>query len=381
MRNIKSRKPKIVFLIPRLGITDRGTEVTAYELAKGLGSDFKIEVWNRKSASPSHMVRDLQSQGIKIRSFSCIAEEHLLARLFYFKPLKVLIDKFQLNPMQIEMLTFSFACLPRLLYSDFDVIFPCNGVWGAFVSRLVRVIRKNKFVYASHGGIEPAIALQKPNLYVAIHRYSEKWLKKDFPDLNVVYISSGANLEDFSPKGAKIKLDLPRPIYLTVSALTSQKRVDLTIKAVAKLKKGSLLIIGDGPSKEELGDLANKLLGEKRYRILGIDHKDIPKYYRSVDVFTHSAPQEKGWGLVHLEAIASGLPIVANKEENLEEFLGKDGFLCDVEDTNDYSQALEKAAKSKVNTRRPKLIEKVKRDHSWKIAAGRYREEILKLLE
>ncbi len=367
------KKPKIGFLIPRLGIIDRGAEVFVYELAKRLQRDFDVVVWVRKSDNESALLDDLARRGVVIKSVSCIPQQQWLAQIPYVFPfLRKTLEKFHLNPSEIEMLSFSIACLPQLFSEKIDLLFPANGVWGSVVCRFVRLIRRKPFVYATLGGMEPLIARQKPNIYIALFPTIARWLRTNFPKLKVTFIPLGVDLKKFSPKGEHAAINLPRPLFITVSALVPEKQVDLTIKAVAKLKKGNLLIVGDGPLKSPLVKLAENTLGTGRFQFVKIGYSDLPKYYSAADIFAFSAPWEVGWSIVHLEALASGLPVVANREKNLEYLLGKDWPLfCNASDIDDYSRALERATKVKVDSRN--LVE----NYSWDKIAGKYKKILL----
>lgn len=367
---------RIGFLIPRLGLINRGAEIFVYELAKRLHADFDVIVWVRKSNNESALLDDLIRRGIVIKRVSCIPQQQWLAQIPYVFPfLRKTLDKFHLNPSEIEMFSFSIACLPQLFLEKADLLFPANGIWGSLICRFIRSIKGTPFVYATLGGMQPLIARQKPNVYVSLFPSITQWLKKNFPKLNVTFIPSGADLKRFTPKGDHTAINLPRPLFLTVSALVPEKQVDLTIKAVAKLKKGSLLVVGDGQLKHYLVQLADKLLGKERFQFVGVEHSELPKYYRVADVFAFSAPWEVGWSIVHLEALASGLPVVANREENLEYLLGKDWpLLCNVRDPDDYSNALIKATKIKVDGR--KLV----KDYSWDKIAREYKKVLLSII-
>ena len=90
-----------------------------------------------------------------------------------------------------------------------------------------------------------------------------------------------------------------------------------------------LLMVGDGPILEKLKNLALKLKIEKNVIFTGvIPHSKIPQYYQSADLFVFSS-QTETQGIVILEAIASGLPVVALKDEAFKEMIieNKNGFL------------------------------------------------------
>lgn len=366
-------KPKLGFLIPGLGITDRGAEVFVYELAKQLCHDFNICIWVRSTNNSSEMINDLQKSGVMIKQVKCITEENWLAQFLYaFKPFRPILKKFRMTPFEVEMLVFSLMCLPQLLVGNIDIIFPANGVWGVIACKIVRFIRRTPFVYAALGGIDPVVVKLKPNLYITIHPSPKIWIKTHYPEVPVDFISAGVDLKKFSPNGKKANIGLPRPIFLTVSALIPSKRVDLTIKAVGKLKKGSLLIIGDGPLKSWLMEEAKKNLGSGRYLFQSVRYHKLNEYYRAADVFTHSAPGEMGWSMVILEALATNLPVVANWDKDIKRLLGNTGVFCDVSRPDDYVKALKKALTLKVEKRARKLA----LQYSWERIAMQYKKII-----
>jgi glycosyltransferase involved in cell wall biosynthesis len=138
-------------------------------------------------------------------------------------------------------------------------------------------------------------------------------------------ISNGVDLSRFTPRPAlpdekaylcqKHALDPNRPIILHVGRLDVDKDVEKVIYAAAKTLRATnaqLLVVGDGECKGSLEALANQLGISECCRFPGfVAHDgDLPGVYRMADVFT-TASQIETQGLVLLEALASGLPVVA----------------------------------------------------------------------
>lgn len=326
-------KPKIAILVPRYGLVDRGIETFTSDFLKFLGDDFDIVVFSRSNALPNTK-----------KTWSISESNKILQWIYGIHPwVARTLDRFFLNPMGIEMLSFSLFCLPHLLFSKYDILFPQNGIWGAVICSLVRFIKRTPFVYASGGGKEPPIVRQNPNLYIAFTPLLYKWIKEYRPSTNTVLIPYGINTRKFSPKVLGKTLSLKQPIFLCVSACIPQKRIDLAIRAVSLLKKGSLLVAGKGPLKESLINLGENLLGERRFLLKSFPHSMMPHIYKSCDVFTLASPDEP-FGLVYLEAMASGLPVVATDDEGRRYIIGDAGILCDTQNIKEYSKALERAA-------------------------------------
>lgn len=95
--------------------------------------------------------------------------------------------------------------------------------------------------------------------------------------------------------------------YLVVSALTPYKRVDQAIEACQREGK-SLKIIGGGPEAEKLKLLAKH--GGGAVEFLGkLPDTDVREHYRRCKALL--MPQEEDFGLVPLEAMACGAPVIA----------------------------------------------------------------------
>jgi glycosyltransferase involved in cell wall biosynthesis len=94
------------------------------------------------------------------------------------------------------------------------------------------------------------------------------------------------------------------PYYLIVSALVPYKRIDIAVAAFNRLKL-PLKIAGDGPMREKLSKMARP-----NVEILGwIDDQALPALYASCQALIF--PGEEDFGIVPLEAQASGRPVVA----------------------------------------------------------------------
>ncbi len=108
---------------------------------------------------------------------------------------------------------------------------------------------------------------------------------------------------------------------LFVGNLWQHKRIDLVIKALARLPKRTLRIIGDGPEKQNLRRLARDLSLDGRVTFSGRVHQNALDgvYARSsICVYT---PQREPFGMVPLEAAAAGRPVIATEGGGYSEVL------------------------------------------------------------
>jgi len=105
-----------------------------------------------------------------------------------------------------------------------------------------------------------------------------------------------------------------------VSALVPYKKIDIAIAAFNQLKL-PLKVVGDGPLRKKLATLA-----EPNIEFLGwVDHEALPSLYAPCQALIF--PGEEDFGIVPLEAQASGRPIIAyGKGGVLETVVGIDGL-------------------------------------------------------
>ena len=150
-------------------------------------------------------------------------------------------------------------------------------------------------------------------------------------------VSNGVDLDIFSPGQAdealrqRYALPAGRPLILSVGRLSPEKRADVLIEAVARQETTDavLALAGSGPDGERLRALAARLGLSDQVRFLGfIPDADLPGLYRLADVFAIASEAELQ-SLVTMEAMASGLPVVAVNAGPLGELVhpGENGFL------------------------------------------------------
>ena len=130
------------------------------------------------------------------------------------------------------------------------------------------------------------------------------------PGLAVRVIPIGIDLDRFTPDGPREDLSaLQRPVTLSVGALEPLKGMDTLVRAAALRPAGSLVILGRGPRHDGLAALGQSLLGPGRFLLADAGADAMPRWYRAADVFA-SASASEAFGIVCLEALASGLPVV-----------------------------------------------------------------------
>lgn len=150
-------------------------------------------------------------------------------------------------------------------------------------------------------------------------------------------VSNGVDLMRYQPGSAdtalRHKFGLPhKPVVLYMGRLDGEKRMDVWLKSIPHIRKEidtHFLIGGRGGETENLKKLAKQLGVSRQVTFAGlIEDDDMAGFYRLGTVFAISSPAELQ-SLVTLEAMASGLPVVACDAGALPELCksGRNGYL------------------------------------------------------
>ncbi len=263
------------------------------------------------------------------------------------------------------------------LDTDTDIVFPTNGQWQSLLSRIWTWKHHKKLVISGQSG--PGLddrlnVLTFPDAFVALTNFQREWAKNANPLVRVEKVPNGVDLKKFSRRTGQIEIGLPRPIVLCVAAFDFWKRQKLAIKAVSKLEKGSLFLVGKGAEESKLQRLGVKLL-PGRFKISAFAHSEMPKVFASCDIFTYPTSPWESFGIVLAEAMASGLPIVATRDRIRREVVGDAGILVDPKNSEEYSLGLRKALETDWGDKPRKQAEKF----DWDKIATKY-EDLFKSL-
>lgn len=324
---------KIAFLNIYGGRVSRGAETAIHEIARRLSKSNDITVFQAVNVPHAPYT---------IRSFPYLptiptdVSHNIILRI---------LKKVYLDPYSLLVLFFSILCIPALLKNKYDILIAINGFWQIIICKIIGKFCGIKIVVPGYAGIgiDDYINLKlSPNAFFAMTNVAAKWAKTINNHIPIKILPGGVDTTMFTPKVTKMRTLFKPPIVLTVAALQDYKRVDLVIKAVSQLQNVSLIVAGNGALKEDLENLGNKLLGSKFLR-MDIKYNDLPSLYSACNIFTLPSKPQEAFGIVYLEAMASGLPIVAPNDELRHEIIGNAGIFVDCTDINQYSKALKKA--------------------------------------
>jgi glycosyltransferase involved in cell wall biosynthesis len=146
-------------------------------------------------------------------------------------------------------------------------------------------------------------------------------------------IPLGVDVMRFTPSGKKNTI----PTILFVGRLVEEKGILDLYEAFLKIRKqgvdAKLRIVGNGPLEKEL---RTRITEDNLSDIVTIEKKtyaEMPGVYRDADIFCVPSKKTKTWeeqyGMVFIEALSSGLPIVTYKTGAIPEVLGECGLYAD----------------------------------------------------
>jgi phosphatidylinositol alpha-mannosyltransferase len=183
--------------------------------------------------------------------------------------------------------------------------------------------------------------------HIAVSNPAKNFVNKYFP-ADYKIIPNGVDTKHFSSEVAPIeefgdgKLNI-----LFVGRLEKRKGADYLLKAYRQVKRdvpnSRLIIVGPGTrlrdkyekqvAKHELKDVV--FVGYTGY-------DDLPRYYKTADVFCAPATGWESFGIVLLEAMAVGKPVVASNIDGYASILtqGAEGLLVPPKDAGSLAQAL-----------------------------------------
>lgn len=147
-------------------------------------------------------------------------------------------------------------------------------------------------------------------------------------------IPGGVDGERFRPPddraAVRDRLNLPqqRVILLTVRNLVPRMGLDNLLRALAGLGQERqdllLLIGGEGPLRDSLRRLIDELGLAQSVRLLGfVPEQDLPRYYQAADLVVMPTHELEGFGLVTIEALACGTPVLGTPVGAIPEILAR----------------------------------------------------------
>ncbi|MHA2399499.1 MAG: glycosyltransferase family 4 protein [Promethearchaeota archaeon] len=242
--------------------------------------------------------------------------------------------------------TFAIKTFIRAICTPFDVSIADFVTFGFLGAKICNIMKKPLVVYARGGDVDTKdpdfikyvnlnwvkFALTNATIVICDSNYVIKRALELNPKIKnkVRLIYNGINTARFYPKKHNLSYRL-----LSVGDLRKRKGVEVILKAipliVKKYPQTHLTIIGrDWPRenyKHELLKLTHKLHIEHYVNFIGyVSDIELINNYRDADIFVHT-PHYEPFGIVQIEAMASGLPIVATSTGGIPEVVPIDSLV------------------------------------------------------
>jgi glycosyltransferase involved in cell wall biosynthesis len=156
-------------------------------------------------------------------------------------------------------------------------------------------------------------------------------VRRGFEARTIDVIPNGVDVEFYSPDPKFSKS--PTPLVLYLGRLKRYKRVDLIVRAFARVAQQTplarLIIAGQGDARPALEELVNELGLADRVEFAGFVSEDEKRnLFRRTWVHMLTSSKE-GWGITNIEAAACGTPTIASNSPGLRDSVedGVTGFL------------------------------------------------------
>lgn len=184
--------------------------------------------------------------------------------------------------------------------------------------------------------------LRKCDFVIALtHHMKEFLLKNNFAEPKIFILPNMINItKDFIPN----KIYRKSIVIGVLARFVAKKGVDVFIKAITILKEKKyniqVIIGGSGEEQDNLIALSNKLNLQDQISFIGwVNDRD--KFFKQIDIFCLPSLHEP-FGIIILEAMEAGLPIVSTDTEGPTEIITnmKDGLICKAGSMEDLAEKI-----------------------------------------
>ena len=298
-----------------------GTEIFTYNLARNLQArNHEVHVITSLDEESFDEYKEFHTYRIYFPKIKIFGFSLFLIQIF-IRIIKIKPDIIQLNGLHLISLGLILKKVLKIPYvlrgSGSDIYFP------------------NKF-----NKLLLKIAINNSSRVIALTEYMKKQMNYSLNKIQV--IPNGIDINNFEIRKVharqKLGIDKNKKIITFVGSLRPIKGVEYLIKAIHLLKDEydhyndlEVLIIGNGNQRQYLEELTIELNIDHSIDFIGeIPNQMIPIYLAASDIFILPSLSE-GFGIVLIEAMASGLPIIATNVTGIIETIEnkKNGLLVE----------------------------------------------------
>jgi phosphatidylinositol alpha-1,6-mannosyltransferase len=264
----------------------------------------------------------------------------------------------------LKRILFNFSAAPRLRRGRYNWVvgFDLDGfhygrvktapyiasIKGVIADELTNergAVRAFLFVQAAF----ERLAVRRADVVVATSQYSRNRIVEAYgiPAGKIVIVPEPIDLRSWEEGAGEVVGALASPpAILTVAHMYPRKNLGVLMEAYARLRDAGVpfqgWVVGEGPCRSAWERLKDSLDLGDRVTFLGtIPRRELVERYRRTAIFCLPSRQE-GFGIVFLEAMACGKPVVAVRAAAVPETVvdGETGLLTDPDDPEALAQAL-----------------------------------------
>ena len=267
-----------------------------------------------------------------------------------------IVPRIKQKKIRILLVPFLLLSLHRQLKKhskEFDVV---HAHWLIPQGIMQMSVKDTPYIVTGHGGDVTSLnkgilksmklkCLERAKAITVVSDALQDYVKQLYPNQKTSIIPMGCDVSRFSSEHRKENFfgQGDRKVVLFVGRLAEKKGVTYLIDAMKKVDNAVLVIVGKGDLEPGLRQQA-KALGDKVVFAGPKTHDELPEIYASADVFvapsvTAADGDKEGFGLVILEAMASGVPVVASRSGGIVDIVKdeENGLLCDEKDVEKLS--------------------------------------------
>ncbi|MBI3930756.1 MAG: glycosyltransferase family 4 protein [Chloroflexi bacterium] len=231
--------------------------------------------------------------------------------------------------------------------------------------------------------------LHKLDGKIAVSKAAMNYASKYIPGSYNI-IPNGIDVEHFSPAVAPIKEFCDGKLnILFVGRLEYRKGLNYLLKAYQQVKREipelRLIVVGPGSRLRQRYERWIRRNGLKDIVFVGYaSYDELPRYYKTADVFCAPATSRESFGIVLLEAMAVGKPIVATNIEGYASVVtdGEEGFLVPPKDSRGLARTLLAVMSDETLRQQMGARGRLKaREYSWEHIARRVFDYYVRVLD
>ena len=358
------------YFLPNIG----GAEIGLYNLCEALNNiGVKSFVLTNGQSFEGNILNKLRIRpriNPKIRNYEKIGNVTVFRYklVIFLRFLNSLLAKISNNILPIQHIEGVFKACKIIKNENIDIIhlqyFKNTSLLGYFAKKILKKplminlvgddiydpiipVHDNQWRYYSK-------LLIKCSATVAACTFVKNLVKEKTGREDIQIIPYGVNtnkfkrLEEFGVSHLKKKYDIADndKVVIAVQRPDSRKKVEILIyaakKVIDKLPNTKFLIIGDGPERAKLENLTKELYLTQNVIFTGkISEDELLRCYSIADIFSIHTLHE-GFGIVYIEAMSMGLPIVTTYAHGNEDIIenGKNGFMVEPNNSNKLAEKI-----------------------------------------